>query len=89
MKISSKKMTPEGRVVKVAIYVIPDDTFDDWIVRGEGGREFGHYPTREAAELVAQAITRKLGGKLVIELPDGRRQCKSFARTPLGRLLQR
>jgi uncharacterized protein DUF2188 len=55
----------------------PDDAFDDWTVREEGGRELGHYPTREAAELVARAIARKRGGKLVIELPDGRHQCTS------------
>jgi hypothetical protein len=67
-----------------AIHVAPDHAFDDWIVREEGGREFGHYPTREAAELVAQAIARKLGGKIIIELPDGRRQFKSFAKSPLG-----
>jgi hypothetical protein len=38
-----------------AIHVVPDDNFDDWVVRGDIGHEFGHYPTREAAELVAQA----------------------------------
>jgi hypothetical protein len=74
--------------MSVAIHVAPDDAFDDWLVREEGGREFGHYATREAAELVAQAIARKLGGKLVIELPDGRRQYRSFATSRLGRLLQ-
>jgi hypothetical protein len=82
-------MTSGKSVVDVAVHVVPDDAFDDWIVREEGGREFGHYPTREAAEVVAQAIARKLGSKLVIELPDGRRQYRSVAKSPLGRLLQR
>jgi len=33
----------------VAIHVVPDDNFDDWVVRADIGQEFGHYPTREAA----------------------------------------
>ena len=42
----------------VAIHVVPDDNFDDWVVRADIGQEFGHYPTREAAERVAQAIAQ-------------------------------
>jgi hypothetical protein len=37
-----------------AIYVVPDENFDDWVVRDESGHELGHYPTREAAEGVAR-----------------------------------
>ena len=33
-----------------AIHVVPDDNFDDWVVRDHDGHEFGHYPTREVAE---------------------------------------
>jgi hypothetical protein len=33
-----------------AIHVVPDHNFDDWVVRADIGQEFGHYPTREAAE---------------------------------------
>jgi Uncharacterized protein conserved in bacteria (DUF2188) len=69
------------------IHVAPDDAFDDWIVHEDDGRELGHYPTRESAELVGQAIARSRGGTLVIHLPDGRSQCKSFARGWLSRLL--
>ena len=47
-----------------AIHVVPDDSFDDWVVRGDIGNEFGHYVTREAAELAAQAIARELETKL-------------------------
>jgi hypothetical protein len=61
-----------------AIHVIPDDSFDDWLVRDDNGHEFGHYPTREAAELVAQAIARKRGDELVVHLPDGRTSHKIF-----------
>jgi hypothetical protein len=35
------------RTAAVAIHLIPDDAFDDWVVRDDGGREIGHYPTRE------------------------------------------
>ena len=38
-----------------AIHVVPDDNFDDWVVRNDNGHEIGHYPTREEAELAAQA----------------------------------
>jgi len=55
-----------------ALHIVPDDSFDDWIVRDDSGRELGHYPTREAAELVAQALARKLEGEIVIHFPDGR-----------------
>jgi hypothetical protein len=60
-----------------AIHVIPDDSFDDWVVRDDNGHEFGHYPTREAAELVVQAIARKRGDELVVHLPDGRTSRKN------------
>jgi hypothetical protein len=42
------------RTAAVAIHLIPDDAFDDWVVRDDGGREIGHYPTRDAAELAAR-----------------------------------
>jgi hypothetical protein len=63
-----------------AIHVVPDDSFDDWVVRDDCGREFGHYPTRETAELTAQAVARKSGSKIFVHLPDGRTSCKSFTR---------
>jgi hypothetical protein len=63
-----------------ALHIIPDDRFDDWIVRDDSGYELGHYPTREAAELVAQALARKLGGDIVVHLPDGRTNRTSVAK---------
>ena len=62
------------RATNVTIHLVPDDTFDDWIVREDGGPELGHFPTREAAELAARNLVRKCGGALVIHLPDGRRE---------------
>ena len=34
-----------------AIHVVPDDNFDDWVVRNDDRHEIGHYPTREEAGL--------------------------------------
>jgi hypothetical protein len=48
------------------------------VVRGDVGQEFGHYPTREAAELIAQEIAREREADLVVHLPDGRTRRKSF-----------
>ena len=69
-----------------AIHVVPDDSFEDWVVRDDNGDEFGHYATREAAELVAQAIARKCGDELVVHLPDGRMSRKSFAKGVGGQI---
>jgi len=71
------------------IHVVPDDSFDDWVVRDENGEVYGHYDAREAAELVAQAIARKSGDELVIHLPDGRATRKSFAKGWAARLFGR
>jgi hypothetical protein len=72
-----------------AIHVVPDDSFDDWVVRGDVGQEFGHYPTREAAELVAQEIARKREADLVVHLPDGRTSRKSFKNGRAAKLFGR
>ena len=61
-----------------AIYIVPDENFDDWVVRDESGHELGHYPTREAAELAARPVARQCGGELIIRLPDGRTTRERF-----------
>jgi hypothetical protein len=68
-----------------AIHIAPDDSFDDWVVRDENGAELGHYPTREAAEIVGETLARKRGDELVIHLPDGRTNRKTFAKGWLAR----
>jgi hypothetical protein len=68
------------RPMAATIHVVPDDSFDDWVVRDDSGREFGHYPTRETAELVAQAVARKSGAEIIIHLPDGRTNRKNFTK---------
>jgi hypothetical protein len=72
-----------------AIHVVPDHNFDDWIVRGDLGQEFGHYSTREAAEQVAQAIAEESEADLIVHLPDGRTTRKSFKKWWLARLFRR
>jgi hypothetical protein len=69
-----------------AIHVVPDDNFDDWVVRDHDGHEFGHYPTREVAEPVAEAIAREREAELVVHLPDGSTSRKSFAKGWAARL---
>ena len=72
-----------------AIHIVPDDSFDDWVVRGDIGQALGHYPTREAAEQAAQAIAQERETELVVHLPDGRTSRKSFKKGWLARLFRR
>jgi len=84
-------------MTSAAIQVVPDDSFDDWIVRGDTGQEFGHYPTREEAEQAGEAIARRRTDEFVIHLPDGRtiprrtndpqESCKGMAR-PTARAMR-
>ena len=69
------------------IHLVPDDNFDDWVVRAGVGQEFGHFPTREAAERVAQAIAQEREAKLVVYLPDGK--TTHFAKSWAARLFRR
>jgi hypothetical protein len=72
-----------------AIHVVPDDNFDDWVVRDDKGHELGHYPTREAAELAAETTARECGGELVVHLPNGRTSRRKFAKGWASRFLWR
>ena len=71
-----------------AIHIVPDDNFDDWIVRGNIGQEFGHFSTREEAELAAEPLPRKREAELIVHLPDGRMSRKSFKKGWTARLLE-
>jgi hypothetical protein len=70
------------------IHVVPDDSFDDWVVREDVGHELGHYATREAAELAAEAIAQERESELVVHLPDGRTSCKNFAKGWVARFFR-
>lgn len=71
-----------------AIHIVPDDNFDDWIVRGNIGQEFGHFPTREEAELAAEPLARKREADLIVHLPDRRMSRNSFKKG-MGRQIAR
>jgi hypothetical protein len=61
---------------------------DDWAVRADIGQDFGHYPTREAAERAAQAIALEREAELDVNLPDGRMKRTRFAKSSAARLSQ-
>jgi hypothetical protein len=44
----------------------------DWIVREHGGRELGHYPTRQEAAAVGHKLARKRRVELVITDSNGK-----------------
>jgi hypothetical protein len=46
-----------------AIHVVPDDNFNDWVVRDHDGHEFGHYLTREVAEPAAEGDRARARGR--------------------------
>jgi hypothetical protein len=71
------------------IHVVPDDDFDDWVVRADIGQEFGHYPTRESAERAAKAIAQERESELVVHLPDGKTRRTQFAKGWIARLFRR
>ena len=47
------------------IHVLPGD-HDDWIVKEEEGREFGHYSEKTQAEQVGRKIARKRKVELLV-----------------------
>ncbi len=81
-----------GRAVIVAqrdIHVVHGGP-EDWIVRADGGREFGHYPSRKAAEAVGRKLAHRDRGELLVYDASGKVADRSRpARSWLGRLLGR
>jgi hypothetical protein len=75
-------------MASAAIHVVPDDNFDDWVVRGDIGQEFGHFSTREEAELAAEPLARAREAELIVHLPDGRTNRKSFRKGWTARLIE-
>jgi hypothetical protein len=73
----------------VAIHVVPDGNFDDWVTRTDIGQELGHYPTRDAAKRVAQTIAQEREAELVVHLPDGKTRRTRFAKRWAARLFPR
>jgi hypothetical protein len=64
---------------------------DDWIVKEDGGRELGHYPSRPEAEAVGRKLARKKKAELVIQDKSGKIEQRShpyrgwFGRVLFGR----
>jgi hypothetical protein len=52
--------------VQRAIHVLPVNA-SDWIVKEDGGRELGHYPSKDAAQAVAYKVARKRKVELTAE----------------------
>lgn len=70
----------------MALHIVPDDSFDDWVLRDDSGYELGHYPTREEAEQVGQRVARAREIDLVVHLPDGGTNRISYRRSWFRRL---
>jgi hypothetical protein len=65
-----------------AIHVIAGEE-NDWIVREDGGRELGHYPTRKEAETVGHKLARKRDVELVVHDSTGMRGAPLLGRDGL------
>ncbi len=52
------------------IHILPGQ-HDDWIVKQEGGRELGHYPTRWEAEAVGYKVAHKREVELLVHDRSG------------------
>jgi hypothetical protein len=61
----------------------------DWVVREDGGRELGHYPTRKDAEAVGHQLARKRGVELVVNDDSGTVQRSRPRKSWLARLFER
>jgi hypothetical protein len=74
-------------MARATVHVVPNANFEGWIVCDESGRELGHFPTREGAELTAQTVARERRSDVVIHFPDGRTDRKTVAKVWIARLL--
>ena len=50
---------------------------DDWVVREDGGRELGHYPSAKTAEAVGRKLARKRRVELLVYAQGGKLQARS------------
>ena len=58
------------QMAKTTIRVHPK-ALDDWIVREDGGREFGHYGSRGEAERVGRMLAHKRRADLIVQDQNG------------------
>ena len=68
-------MVPAGRLSTMgkgkSIHVVANGE-RDWIVREDGGRELGHYPSSKEAEAVGLKLARKRRVELVVHASEGK-----------------
>ena len=66
-------------------YILPDDNFDDWIVREMEAKRSANFATKEEAQLVEEDMARKRPAEIVIHLPDGLTQRKAMSKGWIAR----
>ena len=75
-------------MVAKSIHVVPLSP-DDWMVREDGGRELGHYPSEQEALQVARKLARTRGAQLLVHDQSGatraERASKGFFASLFGR----
>jgi Uncharacterized protein conserved in bacteria (DUF2188) len=71
-----------------AIHVVPGE-HGDWIVREDGGRELGHYPTQHAAKAVGHKLAQKRATELLVHDGGGKVLRSRPRKSWLSRLLRR
>jgi Uncharacterized protein conserved in bacteria (DUF2188) len=71
-----------------SIHVVAGE-HQDWIVREQGGRELGHYPTKLEAEAVGRAVARKRRAELLVYDVSGKVNRSNFSRRWFSRLVGR
>jgi uncharacterized protein DUF2188 len=71
------------------VHILPGD-HKDWVVKEEGGRELGHYPTEFEAEAVGEKVARKRKVELLVHNRSGAIERRSRpSRGWLSRLFNR
>jgi hypothetical protein len=59
---------------------------ENWVVRQDGDRELGHYPSRDVAAGVGRILARKHRAELIIEDQSGNMQTERRAKGWFARL---
>jgi uncharacterized protein DUF2188 len=75
-------------MARLNIHVAPIDA-KDWVVKEDGGREYGHYPSQQDAENVGQKLARKHKVQIIVRDRDGKVHRRNFSRGWFSRLFGR
>ena len=71
-----------------SIQIVPVSA-DDWMVREEGGRELGHYPSEQEALQVARKLAHARGADLLIQDQTGAQHSERTSNGLFARLFGR